>query len=114
MRCPYRYPARRARIAQRTDLDLNGRFLRVERNLYRGTISATKNGKDRRVDMSGQLTETLDVMLSKRRAEALRREMKKPAEERRDAATIVNEVMGDWLFSDSGNHRKIKETIAIG
>ena len=36
-------------------------------------------------------------MLSKRRAEALRREMEKPAEEPRDAATVVNEAMDDWL-----------------
>jgi integrase len=81
-----------------TDLDFNGRFVHVQRNLSRGSISATKNGKDRRVDMSGQLAETLSDMLSKRRAEALRREMEKPAEERRDAATVVNGVMDDWLF----------------
>jgi integrase len=40
----------------------------------------------------------LGDLLSKRRAEALRREMEKPAEQRRDAATVVNEVMEDWLF----------------
>jgi integrase len=28
----------------------------------------------------------------------LRKEMEKPADERRDAATVVNEVMEDWLF----------------
>jgi integrase len=48
--------------------------------------------------MSGQLAEALNDLLSKRRAEALRREMEKPAEERRDAATVINEVMEDWLF----------------
>jgi integrase len=80
------------------DLDFNGRFVHVQRNLSRGSISATKNGKDRRVDMSRQLAETLNDMLSKRRAEALRREMEKPADDRRDAAIVVNEVMDDWLF----------------
>src|SRR5262249_22145397 len=48
--------------------------------------------------MSRQLIGCLDELLSKRRADALREEMKKPAEERRDAATIVNGVMEDWLF----------------
>src|SRR5215475_7519711 len=80
------------------DIDFKGGFVHVQRNLSRGKISTTKNGKDRRVDMSTQLANCLDELLSKRRAEALREEMKKPAEERRDAATIVNEVMEDWLF----------------
>ena len=48
--------------------------------------------------MSGQLADVLSELLSKRRAEALRNEMEKPAEERRDAATVVNEVMEGWLF----------------
>src|SRR5262245_33574245 len=55
--------------------------------------------------MSTQLTNCLDELLSKRRAEALREEMKKPAEERRDAATVVNEVMEDWLFQTSTGTR---------
>ena len=77
-------------------------------------ISATKSGKDRKVDMSAQLAEVLSDLLSKRRAEALRREMEKPAEERRDAATVVNEVMEGWLFQtpvgtqiDPSNLRKL-------
>jgi integrase len=97
-----------------TDLDFNGRVIVVQRNLSRGRISATKNGKARKVDMSTQLAEVLSEMLSKRRAEALRREMEKPAEERRDAATVVNEVMEDWLFQspvgtqvDPSNLRKL-------
>ena len=32
-----------------TDIDFNNRFVHVQRNLSRGRISATKNGKDRRV-----------------------------------------------------------------
>jgi integrase len=80
------------------DLDFKGRFIHVQRNLSRSTISVTKNGKDRKVDMSAQLADVLGDLLSKRRAEALRREMEKPAEERRDAATVVNEVLDQWLF----------------
>jgi integrase len=83
------------------DIDFKGGFVHVQRNLSRGKISVTKNGKDRRVDMSGKLAEVLSDLLSKRRAEALREEMKKPAEERREAATIVNEAMEGWLFQSS-------------
>jgi integrase len=82
-----------------SDIDFNGGFIHVQRNLSRGEISTTKNGKDRRVDMSGQLAEVLSDLLSNRRAEAMRKEMEKPAEERRDAATVVNEVMDGWLFT---------------
>jgi integrase len=80
------------------DLDFQGRFIHVQRNLSRGKISLPKNGKTRKVDMSKQLAEVLSDMLTRRRAEALRREMEKPAEDRRDAATVVNEVMENWLF----------------
>jgi integrase len=80
------------------DVDFRGGFIHVQRNLSRGKISTTKNSKNRRVDMSTMLANTLDELLTKRRSEALREEMKKPADERRDAATIVNEVMDDWLF----------------
>ena len=96
------------------DVDFNGRFIHVQRNLSRGKISVTKNGKDRKVDMSAQLAEVLSDLLSKRRADALRREMEKPADERRDAATVVNEVMEGWLFQtplgaqvDPSNLRKL-------
>jgi integrase len=97
-----------------TDIDFKGRFVHVERNLSRGKISATKNGKDRRVDMSTMLANTLDELLAKRRAEALREEMKKSADERRDAATVVNEIMDGWLFQTPGvvkkNCQVIRET----
>jgi hypothetical protein len=33
------------------------------------------------------------------RAEALRNEMKKAKDERRDAAMVVNDVMEGWLFT---------------
>jgi integrase len=102
------------------DVDFKGGFIHVQRNLSRGKISVTKNGKDRRVDVSTQLLNCLEELLSKRRAEALREEMKKPAEERRDAATIVNEVMEDWLFQtpagtriDPSNLRKMFNRLLV-
>jgi len=88
------------------DIDFKGGFIHVQRNLSRGKISGTKNGKDRRVDMSTMLVNTLNELLSKRRADALREEMKKSAEERRDAAAVVNAVMEDWLFQTPGVVKK--------
>jgi integrase len=97
-----------------SDVDFAGGLIHVQRNLSRGKISATKNGKDRKVDMSGQLAKVLNEMLSKRRAEALRKEMEKPAEEHRDAITVTNGVMDGWLFQtpvktqlDPSNLRKM-------
>jgi integrase len=104
-----------------TDVDFNGRFIFVQRNLSRGKISATKNGKSRKVDMSRQLVDVLSNLLSKRRTEGLRREMEKPAEERCDAAAVVNEVMEGWLFRspvgtqiDSSNLRKLFNRLLTG
>lgn len=54
------------------DVDFNGRFIEVRRNLVRGKFTTPKNGKSRRVDMSRQLTETLKGLLLKRKEEALR------------------------------------------
>jgi integrase len=102
------------------DIDFKGRFIHVRRNLSRGKISVTKNGKDRPVDMSGKLAEVLGDLLSKRRAEALREEMKKPAEARREATEVVNETMEDWLFQtaagtqiDPSNLRKVFHRILV-
>lgn len=81
-----------------TDLDFNSRLLHVQRSLSRGKISATKNGKDRRVDMSSMLARVLSDLLSWRRSRALEEELKKPAAERRDRDAVINEVMEDWLF----------------
>lgn len=82
-----------------TDVDFRGRFIEVQRSLSRGKLTTPKNGKTRRVDMSRQLSATLQGLLSKKRSDALRREMEKPAGERRDAATVANAVMEDWLFA---------------
>jgi integrase len=102
------------------DIDFKGGFIHVQRNLSRGKLSVTKSGKDRRVDMSVMLANTLEELLSRRRAETLREEMKKPAEERRDAATVVNEVMEGWLFPspqgmqiDPSNLRKLFNRLLI-
>jgi integrase len=96
------------------DIDFRGRFIHIQRNLSRGRITTPKNGKTRKVDMSAKLAEVLDTMLSRRRAAALEKEMEKPASERRDAATVVNAVMEDWLFQtptgtqlDPSNVRKV-------
>jgi hypothetical protein len=45
------------------------------KEIYREKDSATKNGKSRKVNTSGQLVEVLSHFLTKHRAEALRREM---------------------------------------
>jgi integrase len=81
------------------DLDFNGRFIVVQRTFYRGRITTPKNGATRPVDMSKNLAAVLNDLLSRKRAAALRKEMEKPAGERKDAATVVNEVMEDWLFT---------------
>jgi integrase len=81
------------------DLDFTNRLIDVQRNISRGKVKLPKNGKTRKVDMSKQLATVLGELLSRRRAAALRKEMEKPAEERRDVATVVNEVMEGWLFT---------------
>ena len=82
-----------------TDLDFTNRLVEVQRNLSRGKITLPKNGKTRKVDMSKQLTAVLNDLLSRKRAAALRKEMEKPAGERRDGAEVVNGIMEDCLFT---------------
>ncbi len=82
-----------------SDIDFRGRFIEVQRNIFRGQATTPKNDKRRRVDMSMQLTNGLDQLLSRRKADALRREMEKPREERREQSEILNEVMDGWLFT---------------
>ena len=72
--------------------------------------------------MSSHLTEVLSDLLSKRRAEALRREMEKPADQRRDAPTVVNEIMDGLLFqtpetvalSEAAKRRRSADTASRG
>lgn len=54
------------------DIDLNGRFLEVRRNLVHHRLTTPKSGKTRRVDISRQLTETLKALLVERKKETLR------------------------------------------
>jgi integrase len=82
------------KIAKKTKESKKGAFYLAPR----GKISATKNGKDRKVDMSNMLAGVLSELLSARRSKALQEELKKPAEERRDRDTVINIVMDDWLF----------------
>ena len=81
------------------DLDFTNRLIDVQRNISRGKVTLPKNGKTRKVDMSKQLAAVLGDLLSRKRAAALRKEMENPADERRDAAAVVNGVMEDWLFN---------------
>jgi len=81
------------------DLDFNGRFINVERSIYRGKVTTPKNGKTRRVDMSLQLTNTLDALVATRKAEAWRKELEKPVSERRNPDEVIAEVMEGWLFT---------------
>ena len=54
------------------DIDFNGRFTEVRRNLVAGRVTTPKNGKTRRVDMSAQLTATLKALLQARKKETLK------------------------------------------
>ncbi len=86
-------------------LDFHGRFIEVSQIVSRNEVTTPKSGKSRRVDMSSQLKDTLQELVSKRRGEALRREMEKPAGERRNAATVADEVMSGWLFTTPAETR---------
>ena len=50
-----------------------GRFIEVRRNMSKGELSTPKNHKSRRVDMSMQLTNTLDALLAELKADTVRR-----------------------------------------
>lgn len=81
------------------DIDFNGRFIEVRRNVSRGEVTTPKSGKARRVDMSKQLTNTLDALLAQKKAEALKREMEKRPDERRKTEEVLAEVMDSWVFT---------------
>jgi integrase len=82
-----------------SDIDFHGRFIHVQRNIFQRKVTSTKSHKTRRVDMSRQLTDVLDKLLHKRKADALRQEMERPHEERRGHAEVLNEVLDGWLFT---------------
>ncbi len=68
-------------------IDFNGRLIEVRRNVVRGRVTTTKSGKTHRVDMSLQLTNTLQRLLVRRKAEALKR------------GRSLDYVMEDWVFT---------------
>jgi integrase len=43
-----------------SDIDFNGRFIRVQKNVSRSKVGDTKTGKSRRVDISDELLHTLE------------------------------------------------------
>src|SRR5262245_29533001 len=56
-----------------SDIDFNGKFIRVQKNVYRGKVCDTKTGKSRRVDISDELLHTLEQLRRSRKEEYLRR-----------------------------------------
>ena len=62
------------------DIDWNGKFINVEKSFRRGKVDKTKNGKDRRVDMSDQLIEALRGLYLLRKREALKEGKGKPVD----------------------------------
>jgi len=90
-----------------SDLDFHGRFIEVQRSISRGKVTTPKNGKARRVDMSLQLTNTLDALVAAKKAEALKRETTKPANERRHPDEVIAEVMDDWLFTTPNDGKQL-------
>ncbi|MBW2120865.1 MAG: site-specific integrase [Deltaproteobacteria bacterium] len=55
------------------DVDFNGRFLEVRRNLVKGRITTPKNHELRRVDMSGQLADVLKRLKTQRKIQAIKK-----------------------------------------
>jgi integrase len=55
------------------DIDFRGGFIEVRRAYTKGGISTPKNGRIRRVDMSRQLSETLQTLQTERKRESLAR-----------------------------------------
>jgi integrase len=53
------------------DIDLNKKFIRVQRSYRKGKINPTKTGKIRRADMSNQLAENFKKLLKKYKSKAL-------------------------------------------
>jgi len=79
---PYHYPqaltlARtgmrlgEALALQWDDIDLEGRFITIQRTFSRGKIGLPKNGKSRRIDMSKQLTQVLNDAKHQRKIETI-------------------------------------------
>lgn len=61
-----------------SDIDFNGKFIRISKSYRRGRVERTKTGKDRRVDMSDQLHEALQDLLKRRKQEAWAQDLQEP------------------------------------
>lgn len=55
------------------DIDLNGRFIKVQRSFSRGKLDKPKSGKSRQIDMSMQLKQALSGVKHNRTAEMVQR-----------------------------------------
>ncbi len=80
------------------DIDFNGRFIEVKRNIVRGKVTTPKNGKPRRVDMSRQLAEALRMHMLETKKKVLKDGLKEAPE-----WLFYNE---DGGFQDINNIRK--------
>jgi integrase len=76
---------------QWSDIDFNGEFLTVRRNVTRGRIEKTKTDQVRRVDMSDALIHELQALKRKRQADYL--------------AKGKNEIP-EWVFLSNGSFKK--------
>jgi integrase len=74
-----------------SDIDFNGRFIRLQKNISRGKIGGTKTGKSRRVDVSDDLLMTLESLQRDRKEEYL--------------ARGKNEIP-EWVFLSAGKREK--------
>ncbi len=57
--------------------------------------------------MSLQHTNPLDALVAAKKAEALKRETAKPANERRHPDEVIAEVMDDWLFTTPNDGKQL-------
>lgn len=56
------------------DLDVNGKFIRLQKNVSHGKIGDTKTGKSRRVDVSDELLHALLETRRRRQADIFKRD----------------------------------------
>ena len=72
------------------DINFASRFIEVRRNMARGTLTTPKSGESRRVDMSQELTDTLQALELERQLEAVMEKGEQPA---------------PWVFRDANGQQ---------
>jgi integrase len=82
------------------DIDFHGKFIKVQRAFVKGRFDTPKNHKDRRVDMSTQLAETLKTLLSQRKRGAL-------ASGRGEVSDLVFENSAGQVYDDANLRRRV-------